>query len=623
MPPLPPSSPAPDPASEIGQLQDRYARLSQLYQVSQVIHSTLEPQEALKLIVGEAVRLVGAGSGLVALLTPEGLFEIEASHGLPAGVVLSVAQGLVGWVVRTGRAARVGEAKRDPRCLPTRPEVRSELAVPLEVGGQVRGVLGVDSDQPNAFSQSDQELLESLASQAAQVIRHTWLYEQFRQKARLLETLVSVGQTINSMPSLDEALRSITREAALLMEARVCSLLLLDATGEWLDLKAHYGAGAAYLNRPRLSVQESLVGVVVRRRKPIQERNVQKSARYVHAEVARSEHLVSLLSVPLLYSGRAIGALNVYKGEPYAFSNEEVHILSTFAELSALALEKARLYERVVDLEEQMRQSERLSALGLLAAEVAHEIRNPLTVLKMLYHSLDLHYPAADPRARDAELMGEKLDHLNRIVERVLDFARRTEPHFARVDLNELLNDLALLTRHKLKTQNVELARQLAPGLPLLSADATQLEQAFLNLTLNAAEAMPAGGSLTITTLLLRRPRQGGRPSHVAIVFRDTGPGMTEEARRRALDGLLLNTTKQRGTGLGLAIVRRVVETHRGRLKIKSRVGQGTEISLVLPIDNEGGPAAPGAGSLSEWQESEGKRPGGGASSSSSAPGLH
>jgi signal transduction histidine kinase len=586
---------------ELSQLRARYERLSQLHRVSRVIHSTLEPQEALQLIVREAVRLVGANSGSVALLTPGGYLEIEASEGLPPEAArsrLSAAQGVTGWVVRTGKTACVGDVRQDPRYVPLRAEVRSELAVPLEVRGQVRGVLNVDADRLEAFGEGDLELLESIAAEAAGVIHHTWLYQQIRQKARLLETLVAVGQTINSTLNLNDALQGITREACLLMEARVCSLLLLDESRAWLDLRAHFGAGPAYVSRPRLSVEESLVGAVVRRRKPIQEVNVQTSSRYASAEAARAEHLVSLLSVPLLYAGQAIGVLNVYKGQPYTFSDDEVRILSAFAELSALALEKARLYERVVDLEERLRQTEKLSALGLLAAEVAHEVRNPLAVLKMLYHSLDLRYPAEDPRARDAELMGEKMEQLNRTVERILDFARGSEPQCAPVNLNELINDLALLTRHKLKQQHIELERELASDLPMVLADATQLEQAFLNLALNAAEAMPSGGRLTIRTRALRAPRQRAVSTHALIEFRDTGHGMSGEVQRRAREGLLLQSSKQGGTGLGLAIVRRVVEAHRGRFRIKSRPGQGVSITLILPAQpaDQSPPTLPPAG---------------------------
>jgi signal transduction histidine kinase len=571
-------------SKELTELKAQVERLNLLWQVNGVIHSTLDPQQALQLIVAEAVRVMHAGSGSVALLNPStGLLEIHAAHGLPAKAAdlkLRMGEGITGWVVRQGKPVRLGDVTRDARYVMLRREVRSELAVPLEVNGEVRGVLNVDSDRANAFSAADQSLLEALAQQAARVIHNTWLYEQSRLKARLLETLVSVSQTINSALQLDEALEVITREACQLMHAKMCSLLLLDETRAWLDLRASHGAGAAYIRKPRLSVEESLLGVVVRRQKAVQLENVQTSARYQNADVARQEGLVSLLSVPLLYGKQVIGTLSVYTGQPYHFSDEEIRILSALAELSAIALEKARLYERVVDVEEQLRQSEKLSAIGLLAAEVAHEIRNPLTVMKMLYHSLDLKFPPGDPRAKDAEMMGRKMDHLNKIVEQILDFARTSEPHLAEVNVNQLIDDLGLLTRHKLGHQHIELVRDLQSDLPGLTADATQLEQAFLNLTLNAAEAMPGGGRLTISTRALK---YGARTRRIAITFADTGEGMTEAQRKLAF-GSVLQTNKVKGTGLGLAIVRRVVEAHRGKIEIKSRRGRGTVISIILPV---------------------------------------
>ena len=571
----------------VSQLQAAYERLKLLYQVSNVIHSTLDPQQALQLILQEAVRLMRASSGSVVLINPNnGLLEIQASTGLPPNaseLKLRVGQGITGWVARTGKPARVGDVRRDARYIMLRDDVRSELAVPLEVLGTIRGVLNVDSPGENAFSETDQELLEELAVQAAKVIHNTWLYEQSRLKARLLETLVSVSQTINSALNVNEALQVITREACALMEARMCSLLLLDETGQWLDLRASSGAGEAYLKKPRLSVDESFLGIVVRRKKPMQLENVQASALYQNIPVARREGLVSLLSAPLVFGGQTIGTLNVYTGRPHSFSNEEIHILTALAELSAIAIEKARLYERIVDVEEQLRQNEKFSALGLLAAEVAHEIRNPLTVMKMLYHSLGLEFLPGDPRIKDDAILREKMEHLNKIVEQILDFARGTEPKLSQVNINQLLDDLGLLTRHKLRNQQIQFIRRLAPDLPAVMADATQLAQAFLNLTLNAVEAMPDGGSLTIVTRAFRLPRHSLRPTHILIEFRDTGPGMPEEQRRRAFSSLL-STTKQKGTGLGLAIVGRVIETHRGKVKIRSQPGKGTAISITLPV---------------------------------------
>jgi signal transduction histidine kinase len=573
-------------SDELTELRARYDRLNLLYQAGNAIHATLDPQEALQLILSQAVRQMRASSGSVVLINPTtGFLEILAAEGLPANAAelkLRVGEGITGWVARTGQPARVGDVAKDPRYVRLRQEVRSELAVPLAVGDEVRGVLNVDSDRAEAFSSEDQELLLALARQAAGVIHNTWLYEQVRLKARLFESLASVSQTINSTLNLDDALSGITREACVLMQAKVSSLMLLDESREWLDLRASFGAGKAYVNRPRLSVEESLLGIVVRRKKPLQVENVQVSSRYQSAEVARCEGLVALLSVPLLFGGQAIGTLSVYTGQPYSFSNEEIHILSALAELSAIAIQKARLYERVVDVEEHLRQNEKLSALGLLAAEVAHEIRNPLTVLKMLYHSLDLKFPPGDPRAKDARIIDEKIGQLNGIVEQILDFARTSEPQLAPVNLNELVEELGLLVRHKLKHQKIRLTRELEPDLPAVMGAATQLEQAFLNLILNAAEAMPEGGDLTIRSRRVRVARGGAGPAQVAVEFRDTGQGMSEEQRRRAFASVL-STTKAKGTGLGLAIVARIVEAHRGKIKIRSRPGRGTTVTVFLP----------------------------------------
>ena len=215
-------------ADDIDSLRAAHERLKLLYQVSNVIHSTLDPQQALQLILREAVRVMRASSGSIALINPTNrLLEIQTSAGLPldAGELrLRMGQGITGWVARTGKPALVGDVRKDSRYIMLRPEVRSELAVPLEVMGEVRGVLNVDAEKENAFSNADKELLEDLAAEAVKVIQNTWLFEQSRLKARLLETLVSVSRSINSALNVNEALQLITRETCGLMEARACSM---------------------------------------------------------------------------------------------------------------------------------------------------------------------------------------------------------------------------------------------------------------------------------------------------------------------------------------------------------------------------------------------------------------
>jgi signal transduction histidine kinase len=217
---------------------------------------------------------------------------------------------------------------------------------------------------------------------------------------------------------------------------------------------------------------------------------------------------------------------------------------------------------------------------------VAHEIRNPLTVIKMLYHALRLDFPSTDPRARDAQIMGEQMDHLNRIVEQVLDFARTSDPQLAPVNLNSLIQEMGLLTRHKLTQQGIALEHRLEPDLPVVLADAAQLRQAFLNLILNAAEAMPQGGRLTIRTDAVGRTDGQPGPSHIRVQFQDTGQGLPADRAGRPLTGLL-QTSKAKGTGLGLAIVARILESHRGEVVFRSRAGRGTSVAVLLPLQGE------------------------------------
>jgi len=556
-----------------------HEQLERLYRVAQAIHVTLEPAEALQRVVQEAVQLVNASSGSLSLVNPTtGLLEIGASEGLSAAgeaLQLRMDEGITGWVARHGEPLRVGDVQADDRYVSANPEVRSELAIPLRMDGEVRAVLNVDAERVDVFSETDQALLEELAVHAAQVIRNSWRYEQHRHRAEQLRTLVSVGQSINSTLNLDDVLRGITREAAGLARVQMCSLLLLDETGEWLELRAEHGAGEDYRQCPALSTAESLMGSVVRRQKPMQVLNVQTSPLYQHPETARREGLVSMLSAPLVNNAQCRGTLNVYTDAPHVFSNEEVKTLCALAELSAVAIEKAELYERTVDVEEQLRRNEQLSALGLLAAEVAHEIRNPLTVMKMLYHSLRLEFDEGDPRREDARVLGEKMDHLDSIVDNIVNFARNAEPRLSAVELPALIDDLALLTRHKLQHQGIQLLREDAPELPAIRADATQLSQAFLNLILNATEAMPKGGSLRIRTATV--------DEGVEVAIADTGTGLTEGQRARAFTGML-STTKESGGGLGLAIVAKVVEAHGGQVGVQSEPGEGTEVVLRFPI---------------------------------------
>jgi signal transduction histidine kinase len=551
------------------------------------LRTLLHPQKALDRILAAAVRSTRADSGSFILVNPNsGLLDIEASHNLSERarkVKLRPGEGITGWVATTGKPLRTGDVRKERHYISINAKVRSEMAVPVEMRGQVVGLLNVDSKNVDAFSATDEARLVDMASEAAQWLELAWEVDQLRLKSRQLTSLVDIAQLIISETNLDEILEQITVQTSRLMKTSICSVFLLNDDGSELVLRACQGGSALYRAKPNLRTEDSLLGSVVFRRKPVAIVDVVKEKGYIQTDIARKERLVSMLAVPLIFAEKALGVLAVYTQQRHRFSNEEIKVLTTLGDLSAVAIEKGRLLARVVEMEEKLRASERLSALGLLAAEIAHEIRNPLTVVQMLFHALVETLPLDATSQRDAELIGEKMRQMNRILDQVLSFARSSEPTKESVSAQQLIDDVFLLTRHKLQQQGIEFRSTVAEDLPLLRADRAQLEQVLLNLILNAADAMPEGGTLRLSAAL---EELDGEP-HLALAVRDNGQGMSADQIANLFAPFL--TYKDSGTGIGLAIVKKIMENHQSKVQVESKVGQGTKFKLLFPMTDPQG----------------------------------
>jgi signal transduction histidine kinase len=365
------------------------------------------------------------------------------------------------------------------------------------------------------------------------------------------------------------------------MKTSLCSVFLLNEDGSELVLRACQGGSQLYRQKPNLRTEDSLLGSVITRHKPIAVVDVVKEKGYIQTDIARKERLVSMLAVPLTFASKALGVLAVYTQQRHRFSNDEIKLLSTLGDLSAVAIEKGRLLARVVDMEEKLRASERLSALGLLAAEIAHEIRNPLTVMQMLFHALVESMPLDATSQRDAQLISEKMRQMNRILDQVLSFARSSEPIKDLVHAQQLFDDVFLLTRHKLQQQGIDVRSTVAENLPPFRADREQIEQVLLNLILNSADAMPKGGTLRLSGTV---EDLEGQP-HLVLAVRDNGEGMSADQIANLFAPFL--TYKESGTGIGLAIVKKIMENHQSQVQVESRLGQGTKFKLLFPLGDE------------------------------------
>ena len=225
--------------------------------------------------------------------------------------------------------------------------------------------------------------------------------------------------------------------------------------------------------------------------------------------------------------------------------------------------------------EEQLRRADRLSALGELSAGMAHEIRNPLGSIKGAVEILKDDYTPDDAKYEFIGILLKETDRLNRIVQEFLGFSRPKQPEFRQADLNEAIESVLTLTTQEARKVGVKFDKKLDPSIGKRSIDAGMLKQAFLNLVLNAIQAMPNGGVLTVESRL--------RSDAIEVKIEDTGVGIPEENRKKLFSPFF--TTKKNGTGLGLAITYRIIENHRGRIDVASEQGKGTTFTVKLPIE--------------------------------------
>ena len=367
-----------------------------------------------------------------------------------------------------------------------------------------------------------------------------------RRWARDRTLLRAVGETLASSGMMDRILDTIAQATVEATEAERAAVFLLE--GGRLVPMASAGLGGGSLDE----LAEAARAVIDKK---------------MPAMVSGQEGRM-MLGAPLFVGGGAAGALMVET--PIEPTAEDLELLALFSSQAAVALKNARELERL--------RSGALAALGRMAAQVAHELRNPLGGLKLfaeyLEHRLD---QAADPEGADvARKINREIDHMTELVREITQFGRPSALRRGLTTLNGLLESCLVLAQARVKDAGIMVVQELDPSLPPVSLDHREMRKVFLNLLVNAFEAMQGGGTLTLRSRL-------AEPGWVEVSVEDTGPGMSEETRARMFD--LFFTTKETGTGLGMPIARSVVEQHGGRLEVRSQVGRGTQIRALLPVE--------------------------------------
>ncbi len=572
--PLPPS---PRPA---GSFDPR--TLPALYRISSVIGRTEDPRLALRHILGEVIASLHANSGSIALLSPDtGKLELEVHQGLPVDideVALRPGQGITGWVAFHGRPQLVADVRADARYVAIRSEVRCEMAAPMEENGHILGVINVDHDQVGGFSEADLQLLVLCTQEATAVVSRLWQLRQLRGKARQLESLIGIGQTLVTKLDQQELFDTVTRDARQILQCRACTLYLYDEPRGLVRLASLASSQPSETGAVEAPLDSCLIGSVIHTRKQIDYPNIQSPEFFDLLDLPRDPALRTVLSAPVIFENEILGALSVFTDHVHRFNNDEKRLVSALAGLAAVALQNSRLYARVFQSEESLRKNEQLTTLGLLAAEIAHEIRNPLTVIKLLYGYLGLDFPENDPRRTDVRVISEKLDQLEAIVSRVLNFAKAPSSLHSRWPILDIIEDTIVLIRLKLAQSKIHLHFEAPSRSLVVDVNKGQLQQVLLNLLINATQAMTEGGQIHIRCHT--EDRSGVR--FLCIDIRDTGCGISEALRDRIFDSFL--SGRPDGTGLGLAIAKRILQSHHGDIQLVETNPTGTTMRIVLPL---------------------------------------
>ena len=293
----------------------------------------------------------------------------------------------------------------------------------------------------------------------------------------------------------------------------------------------------------------------------------------------------SFASVPIFAKDKVIGVISVDNYlDRHPINEEDIQILSMLARQAGLAIENARLYEYIEQTNQELKsaqerllESEKLTALGEMAAGMAHEIRNPLVSIGGFVRRLFKKFQGDSQVQTYFQVIINEVERLEKTLNEILDFSQDTQGQFKEEDLNRIVEGALDLIRRELDENRIVIQKEMNP-LPRVYCDGRQIRHVFYNLFLNALQAMPHGGVLGIRTELSK----GLDPGWVTAEIRDTGGGIPPELLHNIFNPFF--TTKASGSGLGLSIVHKIVTRHYGNVEIDNRPGEGVSFLVKLPL---------------------------------------
>ena len=424
-----------------------------------------------------------------------------------------------------------------------------------------------------------------------------WMFREKYEFSRRLRMMRQDMANIIDIRSLVAHMLQVLEESARVTHA---SIYLAGHEGGFFRLEGHLGPEPvdhlegtkrslflARLREDGILSQEALEREVI-----TQTEEAQEDARIATRNILGTmEDLEAGVCIPLTFENQLLGILNLRDDRlREAYASDELDELRRVALQAAITLRNSKVYE-------QMKERDRLAALGQMAAGLAHEIRNPLGAIKGAAQLIATHPGEPEPPEEDSgpdadgelseeaeymQIIVEEVDRLDRVVSQFLGYARPDRGDRQPLNINDVVHKTIQLVSPQI--EGVELVTRLAADLPLVRVDPEQFKQVFLNLAINGIQANEGRGSLQVVTRHRQTTRRGPAGQFVEISFKDQGKGISPEMLKDIF--IPFFTTKQGGTGLGLPICQRIVENHGGTIEVRSHPGKGSTFSVVLPTED-------------------------------------
>ena len=443
--------------------------------------------------------------------------------------------------------------------------------------------LGADDYVPKPFTPAE------LLARVKATLRVRAAEREVVQRNRELSALNNVSRLTSRSLNLDEVLATTLNETMALMDGRAAFIALRqeeeperpDRPDE-IVVRSHRGLPSQLngrFDRARWTLGQGLVGAVAQNG---QTQVVHDLDGDPHLRALSAHGFTALVCTPLTTQREVVGTLGILGRSQDQWAEHSLRLLEAVGSQVGVAIDNARLYTRVHNYAEQLArsqaqlvQAEKLAAMGRLTASIAHEINNPLQGVQNCLHLMLHRNLNAGKRQQYLTMAEGEVKRLIDTVQGMLDFYRPSPNQHHVTDIHQAIEDVLALANKRIERGRVRIVRAYDPGLPLINAAANQLKQVFLNLVINAVEAMPKGGELSIHT------RADPDQEWLSISFQDQGVGLSRQARMHLFEPFY--TTKTKGTGLGLSISYGIVEQHGGTIEVESQRGQGSRFIVKLP----------------------------------------